>query len=332
MSLRKMNDCRIRIVFILVLLVSTNTTAIEKPLAISGDSIISENKHNMIRIPAGEAIVGSNKKENLNKGKDFGNVKAWYLDEHPQRKVKIDAFWIDKYEVSNEQYREYYKAVNVNIPDSWMEKGYVLSLQMKKLQSASVADLRKLAVQVFKLDLDTRKMSKPQLLDAMEKHMQVFDKVPVNYVSWFDAYGFCQWRGKRLPNEVEWERVARGLEGREFPWGNEWKPGMSHTGEEEWESGAAPVGSYNTDKTAEGVMDLAGNLSEWTNDWYQAYPGSDYKTADFGEKFKVARGAGWSGATGHYALKLFQRGAYRNNLDPEKTYDDVGFRCAVSEN
>lgn len=319
------------IAFTSVMLLTTNAYAIEKPLAITGDSIIGANKQHMIRIPTAETIIGSDKKEKQNTGKDFGNVKAWYLDEHPQHKVKVEAFWIDKYEVTNEQYREFYKAVNVNIPDSWMENGYVISLQMQKLQSASVENLRKLAVKVFKLDLDTREMTKPQLLEAMQKHLQMFDKVPVNYVSWFDAYGFCQWRRKRLPTELEWERVARGVDGREFPWGNDWKPGMSHTGEEQWDSGAAPVGSYATDKTAEGVMDLAGNLSEWTNDWYQAYPGSDYSTKEFGEVYKVARGAGWSGASGHYALKLFQRGAYRNNLEPEKIYDDVGFRCAVSE-
>ena len=71
--------------------------------------------------------------------------------------------------------------------------------------------------------------------------------------------------------------------------------------------------------------------SEWVEDWYKAYPGSDYQSDAFGEKFKVARGAGWSGGTGHYALQLFQRGAYRSNLPPEQKFDDVGFRCAADD-
>lgn len=311
--------------------VSTLSYSIEKPIEISGDNIISKNRHNMVLIPKSEPIIGSNKEKQKKAGKDFGNVKAWYLDEHPRHKVEVESFWIDKYEVTNQQYREFYKAVNINIPDSWMENGYVLSLQMDKLAQSDVAVLRKLAVKVFRLDIDTRKMDKSLLLATMQKRLKSYDKVAVNYVSWFDADGFCRWRNKRLPSELEWERAARGVEGREFPWGNKWKAGMSHTGEEEWETGVAPVGSYKTDKTREGVMDLAGNLSEWTDDWYQAYPGSDYKSKDFGEIYKVARGAGWSGAAGHYALKLFQRGAYRNNLPPEKNFDDVGFRCAANE-
>ena len=89
----------------------------------------------------------------------------------------------------------------------------------------------------------------------------------------------------------------------------------------------APVGSYPSDKSPFEVYDLAGNVSEWVEDWYKPYPGSDYKSDDFGTKYKVIRGAAW-GREGHYAIKLFQRGAYRFNLSPDSTLADLGFRCA----
>lgn len=281
----------------------------------------------MVRVPAGKFIMGSNNSGEAQAGKEFGNAKPWYLDEHPQRKVTTPAYAIDQYEVTNAQYREFVRKAQHAPPTVWVDNGYILSLKMEKLAPLDADQLRRLATKVFHLDVDTASMEKEQLLQAIKERLALMDKLPVTFVSWFDADGFCRWAGKRLPTEMEWEKAARGTQGNEFPWGAQWAAGRSNSGDEAWDDGVAPVGSYPTDKSPFGVYDLAGNVSEWVADWYKPYPGSDYQSDDFGTKYKVIRGAAW-GREGHYAIKLFQRGAYRFNLSPDSTLADLGFRCA----
>lgn len=174
-------------------------------------------------------------------------------------------------------------------------------------------------------------MSKADLIKDIIAKLQYMDNLPVTYVNWQQASDFCHWEGLRLPSEEQWEKAARGPDGLKFPWGNDFKRHLSNTGSEDWDMGVAPVMSYETDKSPYGIYDLAGNVSEWVADWYQRYPGSDFQSQAFGKQYKVARGAGWSGGEGHYALQLFQRGAYRSNLAPEGRFDDVGFRCAADD-
>lgn len=281
----------------------------------------------MVVVPAGEFIMGSDKKEDAQVRKEFGNIKPWYLDEHPQRKVVVPAYAIDEYETTNTQYREFVTKTQHAPPSVWVDSGYILSLKMQKVTALDVEQLRKLATKVFHLDIDTSKMDKERLLKAVRERLAVMDKLPVTFVNWFEADGYCRWAGKRLPTEIEWEKAARGAQGSEFPWGSEWAAGKANTGDETWDDGVAPVGSYKTDQSPFGVFDLAGNVSEWVADWYAAYPGSDYKSDDFGQSNKVYRGAAW-GREGHYAIHLFQRGAYRGRLSPDSALADVGFRCA----
>ncbi len=283
----------------------------------------------MVLIPAGKFIMGSNKVP----GEDehYGNAKPWFLDEHPEHQMELPDYYIDKYEVTNRDYLEFVKAVNVQPPEHWISDGYLLSLRLDKLQQASTEKLRQVAANVFRLDMDTRKMDKAALIEAIKDRLAYYDQLPVTFVNWQDAESYCEWKGKHLPTEAEWEKAMRGANGQEFAWGNEWKPGMAHNGESELYEGPAPVGAFETDTSPYGVHDMTGNVAEWIYDWYQPYPGSDYDSEDFGKRYKVVRGVGWSGGTAHYTLRYFQRAAYRFDLPPDMNFGDVGFRCARSK-
>ena len=289
----------------------------------------------MVLIPAGEFIMGSDKVDDKDLQQEYGMVDPLYLNEHPRHKVYLDAYLIDKYEITNKEYKVFItemqsatqaKGQTYPEPVEWVQSGYNVSDE--KLQGFDVESLRWVATEYFKLDRDTTKMEKPELLDALFKIQRDRDSLPVTGVNWFDAQSYCRWAGKRLPTEAEWEKAARGSEGLEYPWGNSWDGSKANTGEQRSSDdiAVAPVGSYPEDKSPYGVFDMAGNVSEWVQDWFQAYPGSDYQNKAYGEIHKVVRGGG--AGLGHYALQAFFRGARRTHADPTQSGNDVGFRCA----
>jgi len=279
----------------------------------------------MLLVPAGEFVMGSNKVDEAGMKERYGFVKTPYMDEHPEHRVKLDAFYIDKYEVTNVQYKRFVIAAKRPVPFEWTQNGY--NVYQDKLAIFDVEKLRQIALDYFKLDMDTRKMNKDQLLKAMFAKLKFMDNLPASDVTWYDAFSYCEAAGKRLPTEAEWEKAARGEKGQEFPWGDTWDPAVANTGDDvEWEEGIAPVGSYEKSKSPYGVYDLSGNVWEWVQDWYQAYEGSTYKSDEFGEKNKVLKGGG--GGIGHYSISLFFRGASRQYSDPNMASGDVGFRCA----
>jgi len=132
-----------------------------------------------------------------------------------------------------------------------------------------------------------------------------------------------------MPTEAEWEKAARGPQGFEYPWGNNWDPTKVNTMSENPDAPYSAVGSYPGDKSGYGVYDMAANVTEWVADWYDAYPGAQPsdENKSYGKLQRVVRGGMTS--SGHYdALSLLFRAAKRNHLRPYSSLIDVGFRCA----
>ena len=153
-------------------------------------------------------------------------------DEYPRHVIEIDPFYIDKYEVTNARYLEFVKATNHRVPQN--PKNPTRNLWEGIGIPASLADR------------------------------------PVINVDWSDADAYCTWAGRRLPREAEWEKAAKGNNDWRFPWGNV-EPTDGHLNfNQKWvgEKTLMPVGSYEKGKSPYGVYDMAGNVWEWVNDWY----------------------------------------------------------------
>ncbi len=281
----------------------------------------------MVFVPAGPFILGSNKIDDSGKQQEYGLVNPLYVDEHPRQTQVVNGFYIDKFEVTNAAYKQFVKQTQRKEPFGWSQNGY--NLIKKRLELTDLDTLRWIATEYFKLDLDVTTMSKTALLQVMLKDQQIKDTLPVTGVTWIDAHDYCRWAGKRLPTEYEWEKAARGTDGQEYPWGNEWDPDVTNTGDNtDWPEGITPVGSFPKNLSPYGAFDMSGNVWEWVDSWYQPYPGSKLEREAFGEKNKVLRGGG--GGVGHYALSVFYRAAARSFAPPTTSSDDIGFRCAKS--
>ncbi|HEY4001346.1 MAG TPA: SUMF1/EgtB/PvdO family nonheme iron enzyme [Candidatus Xenobia bacterium] len=252
----------------------------------------------MVLVSAGPFTMGSSQAEvdavyqDVTRHVGAGMDKDWYDREVPAHTVQTGAYYIGKYAVTNAQYRRFVSAT-----------GY---------QTVGVSP--------------TFPGAPPQWEAYAE---QWGETAPVVEVSWEDAKAYCHWAGVRLPTEVEWEKAARGTDGRRYPWGNEWDPSRCHcqlarTGGGRAPDGAAPVGSYPSGASPYGCLDMEGNVMQWTDSWYQAYPGSTDPSGDCGQKYRVMRGCCWD-----YDFSAVYRAALRSYHRPgDHAFGVIGFRVA----
>ena len=237
-------------------------------------------------------------------------------DQGPEHNVYLDAFWIYKHEVTNAQFGAFLDAegnqTEGGIP--WLNAGDV-DLFLSESGGQWVPD------------------------EGYEEH-------PVVEVSWFGAAAYCQWAGGRLPTEAEWEKAARGTDGRTFPWGNS-PVTAKHANycdancvyieirdddQDDGYSDTAPVGSYPDGASPYGALDMAGNVNEWVSDWYDgnyySQPGNSENPQgpSSGETRVVRGGSHWAvDMLGYRLLNV----TFRFMKIPNKTFPEYGFRCVV---
>ena len=160
---------------------------------------------------------------------------------------------------------------------------------------------------------------------------------PVAMVTWFGAKAYCEYFGGRLPSEIEWEKAARGTDGRPYPWGSDRPDGSqaNMSGEDDPYEQTAPVGSFPAGASPYGVMDMTGNAREWVADWYQKdyyanAPSANPPGPESGElDMRVSRGGSYAEA-GHHS-RTSDRMPQKPDLEPKTVPFTIGFRCAPSD-
>jgi formylglycine-generating enzyme required for sulfatase activity len=227
--------------------------------------------------------------------------------EYPAHKVVLDGFFMDVYEVTNAQYEKFIEAKGYLDSSLWTPEGWLFRLKTN------------ISVPKFWYD-DNYGLRNPNR--------------PVVGLSWYEAYAYAKWKGKRLPTESEWERAARGNQQSIlkplYPWGFD-EPDLNRCNYgyiygNTLYGGTKDVGSFESGKSPDGIYDMAGNVSEWCYDWYQSdyyfnTPLDNPQGVDKSE-YKCVRGGSW------LYYKRFIRVTTRDFSEPTTRSNIIGFRCA----
>jgi len=282
-----------------------------------------ERELNMVRIPAGPFLMGTSAEQRRYLKERYGWDYDWIGDEMPQRSVELAEYFIDRTPVTNAAFAAFVQASGYRTTAEQEGWGYVkLASGWQEMKGADWAHPR----------------GPGSTWEEIPNH-------PVVLVSWHDAAAYAEWAGKRLPTEAEWEKAARGTDGRLWPWGDEWDDARCNTAgriagrplleEADWRAWwnsfdvvqyGAPttaVGSFPAGASPYGLWDCAGNVWEWTADWYKPYPGSEYRSERFGESYRVLRGGAWNNPP------ILARVASRVYDHPAVRSVSYGFRCVV---
>ena len=237
-----------------------------------------------------------------------------YDNEHACHEVELEPFEIDRFPVSNGAYLEFIRDRGYEREELWSAAGWewrwVFGIQ---------------APEYWRLD-DGR------WLTSRCGHVEPVDpRLPVSHVSYFEAEAFARWTGRRLPTEEEWEVAASWApetgRQRRYPWGDE-APTAEHANLDQRLLGAAPLGAYPRGSSAFGCEQMLGDVWEWTDSDFRAYPGfapfpyREYSEPFFGAEFKVLRGGSWA------TRPRVARNTFRNWDSRLKRQIFAGFRCA----
>lgn len=237
----------------------------------------------MIAVPAGEFVMGSDK---------------WAAEQPPQR-IYLDAYFIDKYPVTNGQFKKFVEETNY-VTDAEKEGAGMVRIgrRLKPFPGAN-----------WKM---------PDGATSIEGK----DNYPVTQVSYNDAMAYCQWTGKDLPTEAQWEKAARGPDGNEYPWGNS-EPDDTMANFDKIIGETSPVDQFDKGQSYYGAFDMAGNVNQWCKDWYgEGERGPRNPTGPETGKERVIKGGSFD--EGIDSL----RSPNRNRFEPDYSSYLFGFRCA----
>ncbi|MBM4442986.1 MAG: formylglycine-generating enzyme family protein [Candidatus Rokubacteria bacterium] len=255
----------------------------------------------VLLVPAGEFVMGSTPRES----EAFVDAcKAWGDREVPKHRVSLDAFHIDRHEVTNALFECFVRATNHRTTAEREGTGWVYALK------GSTWEWQKIRGATW------------QQPNGPGSQARAND--PVVQVSWHDAAAYCRWAGRRLPTEAEWEKAARGTDERRFPWGETWEAAKAN-GDMAMRA-FLPVGSYADGASPYGALDMAGNVAEWVADWfgaayYQQSPAKNPTGPKSGDR-RVLRGGSWDD------YPVYLRTTFRNESPADYRVNVVGFRCA----
>jgi len=244
----------------------------------------------MVYVPSGEFTMGLEIEQSMESCRNYGNPCSyeWFEINSPKHTIELAAYWIDQTEVTNAMYSDCVNAGICNEP----------------------------------VEISSR--TRPGYYLSNE-----FSEYPVIHVTWEDAKTYCYWVGGRLPTEAEWEKAARGFDDRIYPWGNS-LPNYeiaNYWDTQDLNGDTVAVGSYPNGASPYGALDMAGNVWEWVNDYYDgnyySVSPKENPTGPLEGENRVVRGGTW-----HFQWDILS--TIRLSWNPESQLDQLGFRCARS--